>query len=158
HLCSSFAGLKLLGHFLEVIALNDVANFVFSKISKLDPALDPGSHFFYVILETAQCSDTPVIDWLTPARNTGSTGSHNSPVQYETSRNDSLGKCENLSHLRVPDDALSNLRIKQSDHSLFHLIDQFVDDAVELDLNSFALCGRCGLVLHLDVETNDHGV
>jgi hypothetical protein len=68
-----FAGLKLLGHFFEVVTLNDVANFVFGKISKLHPALNPGSHFFHVILETAQRGNSSVVDWLAAAQDAGST-------------------------------------------------------------------------------------
>ena len=64
---------QLLGHFLEVVALNRVANFVFSKISKLDSALNPDSYFFNVVLETAQRSNSSVVNRLAPAQNAGST-------------------------------------------------------------------------------------
>ena len=79
--------LQLLRHFLEVVALDDVTDFVLSEISKLDPALNPGSHFFHVILETAQRSDSPVVDWLAPAQDAGSARACDAPVQYERSRN-----------------------------------------------------------------------
>jgi hypothetical protein len=65
--------LQLLRHFLEVVALNDVADFILSKISKLDSALNPGSHFFHVILETAQRGDSSVVDRLAAAQDAGST-------------------------------------------------------------------------------------
>ena len=65
--------LQLLRHFLEVVALNRVANFVLGKISKLDSALDPDSHFFNVVLETAQRGNSSVVNRLAPAQNAGST-------------------------------------------------------------------------------------
>ena len=45
---------KLLGHRFELIALDDVADVVFTKIAELDTALQTGTDFFHVILETAK--------------------------------------------------------------------------------------------------------
>src|SRR5205807_2675549 len=87
-----------------------------------------------------------------------STCSCDSPVQYETSCDDSLGKLEHLPDFRVPNDAFSNLGIKHSDHRFFDLIDQFIDDAVKLDLNSFPLRRGCGLIFDFDIEADDDGV
>ena len=65
--------LQLLRHFLEVVALNNIADFVLRKISKFYTAFNPGSHFFHVVLETAQRGDSPVVDWLSTAQDAGST-------------------------------------------------------------------------------------
>ena len=55
----------------------------------------------------------------------------------------------------MADDALARLRIEQAGHRFLHLVDQFVDDRVELDLHAFALGGVGGAGFDLDVEADD---
>ena len=44
---------QLLRYFLEIVTLNDVANFVFGKVTEFDPAFDTRTDFFRIILKPA---------------------------------------------------------------------------------------------------------
>src|SRR5258708_27936969 len=58
----------------------------------------------------------------------------------------------------MADDRFSQLRIEQTDHGLFHLINELVNDAVEFDLHTFAFSGGGSLVFGFDVESDNDGV
>ena len=129
-------------HFLEIVTLDDVTNFVFGKVAEFDPTFDTGSYFFRIILEAAQRRDTSIINRLPATQNSGAPCSRNSAICHETPGDSPLRKLENLPDFRMADHTFPNFRIQHSDHRLFHLVDEFVNDAVELDLNAFPLRRR----------------
>ena len=55
----------------------------------------------------------------------------------------------------MANDEFAMLRIEQARHRFLHLVDQFVNDAVEFHLHAFAFGGVHGHALDLRVET-DH--
>ena len=68
------------------------------------------------------------------------------PSVTEATGDDAPAQLENLLDLGVADDGLAMLRIEHAGHRFLHLVDQFVDDAVKLDLHAFAFGGvrrRC---------------
>src|SRR3984957_8642241 len=149
---------QLLSHFLEIVTLNDVTNFVFGKVAEFDPTLDTSSHLFHVVLESAQCRDTAIINRLPATQNSGSPCAGNSAVCDEAAGDSSLCKLENLPDLCMADNAFPNFRIEHPDHGFFHLVDEFVDDAIQLDLDAFPFRRGSSLILYLDVKTDDHRV
>ena len=66
-----------------------------------------------------------------------------------------LRKPEYLAHFgRANDDFLEN-RLKQASHRRFHLVDQFVNDRVKLDLDAFALGDVGHAIIDARVEPKD---
>ncbi len=55
----------------------------------------------------------------------------------------------------MSDDLLAGDRIQQSGHGLFHLVDEFIDDRVELHLHTFSFRSRERLVFELNIETEN---
>jgi hypothetical protein len=45
---------KFLGHRLELIALDDVADVIFAEIAELNAAFQAGADFFHIVLKTAE--------------------------------------------------------------------------------------------------------
>ena len=57
----------------------------------------------------------------------------------------------------IAEGAFAELGIEESRHGFLHLVDEFVNDTEELDLDALALGGVGGRVVRLGVETDDHG-
>src|SRR5256714_15411955 len=119
----------------EQIALDDVAHLIFAEISQLDAAFETNPDFFHVVLETAKRGETAVVNRLALAQHPGARSPRNPAVGDEASGHDALAQLENLFHLGVADDRLPMFRIEQTGHRFLNLVDQFVNDAVELDLH-----------------------
>ena len=58
----------------------------------------------------------------------------------------------------MADDLLAGFRVEEAEHGFFDLIDEFVDDGVELDLDAFRFGGFDGFALEFDAEADDDGV
>ena len=58
----------------------------------------------------------------------------------------------------MTEDRFAEFGVEQSGHRVFDLVEQFINDAVELDLNAFAFRSGDRHVLHLCVEADDDGV
>src|ERR1700716_2715228 len=58
----------------------------------------------------------------------------------------------------MTDDRFSQFGVEQSDHRLFYLINQFVNDAVEFDLHTLTLSSGSSLVFGFDIKTDNDGV
>src|ERR1700674_205218 len=56
--------LEFLRDLLELIALDDVAHLKFAEVAKLDAAFQTGTHFFHVVLESAQRRNPAVVNRL----------------------------------------------------------------------------------------------
>ena len=60
--------------------------------------------------------------------------------------------------LGVADDGFAVFRREHAAHGFADLVEQFVNDAVELDLNALALGGLCSAVLGLGAKADDDGI
>src|SRR3981081_1941503 len=58
----------------------------------------------------------------------------------------------------MTDDRFSQFGVEHSDHCLFYLINQLVNDAVEFDLHTLTLSSGSSLVLGFDIKTDNDGV
>src|ERR1700759_771991 len=95
--------LQLLSPFLEIVTLNDVAHFKFGKVAKFDATFDTHSHFFHVILESAQRRYSSIVNRLSATQNPGATCANNPPVGHEAAGDSTLGEVKNLSDFCMPD-------------------------------------------------------
>ena len=71
---------------------------------------------------------------------------------------EALVDLEDLLHERMAYHLLSCEWIKQAKHGVPHLINEFVDDGVKLDLNAFTLGHSERLIFHLGIKSNDDGI
>jgi hypothetical protein len=70
-----------------------------------------------------------------------------------------LGEFENLFDLRVADDFFAALRLEQTGHGFLRLVDEFVDDGEQLDLNAFDACAALAALFSVFVfEADDDRV
>jgi hypothetical protein len=69
-----------------------------------------------------------------------------------------LGETEDLADLGLADDDFLEQRIEKAGHGFLHVVDQFVDDGVELDLHALVLGLFGGAAVHAGVEAEDDGV
>src|ERR1700681_3911985 len=56
--------LEFLRDLLELIALDDVTYLIFAEVAELDAAFQTGTHFFHVVLESAQRRNPAVVNRL----------------------------------------------------------------------------------------------
>src|SRR5438874_5689258 len=96
--------LQLLRNLLELVTLDDVAHLIFAEVAELDAAFQTGAHFFHVILETTQCREAAVVNWLTFSQNARAGGASNPSIGDQTSGHDPFAQLENLFHFCVADD------------------------------------------------------
>src|SRR5205814_1579849 len=143
---------KFLNHRFELVALDDVADEIFAEIAELDSAFQTGADFFHIVLKTAERRKSAVVNRLTFTNDTRATRASDSTVGNQTARDDAFAQLEDLFHFGVTEDRFTEFRIEQSGHRVPHLIEQFVNDAVELDLNAFAFRRRNSHVFNLRVE------
>src|SRR5258708_4121872 len=151
-------GSELLGDLFQSVALDDIANLVFIEVTELAAALDSGPDLFHIILEPPQSCDSAVINWLSLAQNSRPSGANNSAIGHEATGDCSLRQREHLTNFGMAGNGLPNFGIQHPDHGFFYLVDEFVDNAVKFDLNSFSLGRRCCLVFGLNVETDNDGI
>jgi hypothetical protein len=64
------AALQFLRNLFELITLDHIAYLVFAEVAQLDPAFQPGAHFFHVVLETPQRRNAAVVNRLALSQNT----------------------------------------------------------------------------------------
>src|SRR5207244_3411806 len=128
----------------ELIALDDVADLVFAEISELDSTFQTGAHFLHIILESPQSGESAVINRLAFSQHASASGAGDSSIGNQTTGNDALAQFENLFHFGMTNIRFAMLGIEQPRHRFFDLVEQFIDDAVKLDLHIFALSrGDC---------------
>src|SRR4030095_3908008 len=149
---------KFLGHRFELVALDDVADVVFAEIAELDTAFQARADFLHVVLETAERGKSAIINRLTLADYSGASGPSDSPIGHQTAGHDTFAQLEDLFHFGVSDDGFAEFRLEHSRHRVFDLVDQFVNDAVKLDLNAFPFRGRHRDIFNLSVESDDNCV
>ena len=131
---------------------------IFAEIAELDSAFQSGTHFLYIVLETAQRRKPAVINRLPFTEHAGPSHASYATVSHEAAGNDALAKVEHLLHFGVSDDGFPVFGLEQTSHRFLHLIEQLINDAVKFDLDSFAFCSGNGHVLHLHIETDHYSI
>src|SRR5205085_1764088 len=149
---------KFLGDRFELVALDDVANVILTEIAELDAALQAGADFFHVVLKTAERRKSAVVNGLALSNYACAPGARDSTVGDQATGDDSFAQLEDLFHFGVTKDRFAEFRVEQSRHSVFDLVDQFVNDAVKLDLNAFAFRRGDRHVFDLNIESDDNRV
>ena len=91
-------------------------------------------------------------------KDTGTRGASYATIGDETAGDDASAQFENLFYFGMSYYSFSMFRLQQARHRLFDLIEQFVNDAVKLDLDTLAFRGGNGHVLNLHIEANYDGV
>src|SRR5207302_888550 len=112
-------------------------------------------NFFHVVLESPESRDATIINWLAAAEDASPSGSRNATIGDQAPGHDTSAQLEYLFDLGVTNDGFPLLRIEHSGHRFFYLIQQFINDAVELDLNAFPFRCRHRHALDFDIEA-DH--
>ena len=92
------------------------------------------------------------------SQNTRARRPSNPAIGHEATGDDASAQLEYLFHLGVSNDGFAQFRIQQAGHGVFDLVEQFINNAVKLDLHAFAFCGRNRHGLDLHVEADDHCV
>src|SRR5208282_5584803 len=122
-----------------------------------DAALHAGPDFVDVVLEAAQGLDDALVDQALSAENAGFAANQAAVVDDAAGDVAAFGQLEDFADLGRADDDLFDDRFQQAGHGFLDLVDQFVNDRVELDLNPFPF----GQVGHTDinagVETQNDG-
>src|SRR5262249_38196262 len=106
----------------KLIALDHVAYLIFAEITKLYAAFQPGTHFLYIILETAQRRDPAVINRLPFAKHAGSRRPRYATISYQTAGDNAFAELEDLLYFGVSDDRFPVFRLQQTGHRFFDLI------------------------------------
>lgn len=152
------ASSELLGDFFEGVALDDIARFVVVEIAELDPAFQPVADFFDFVLEAFEGGDAAVVDRLTATEDSGASRAGDATVDDDTAADASTREVEDLFDFGVSDRGFAEFRIEETDEGFFHLIDEFVDDAIEFDLDIFPFRGHGSVIFHFDTESDDDGI
>src|SRR3984893_19153313 len=76
--------LEFLRDLLELIALDDVAYLIFAEVTELDAAFQTGTHFFHVVLESAQRRNSAVVNRLAFSQYASACDAGDATTGYET--------------------------------------------------------------------------
>src|SRR6266404_3651989 len=140
------------------VALDRVADLKIPKTVNANAAFHAGAHFIDFILEpTQRLGDALINKTLTPhdadlAADDAPDGDH------ATGHGNALGKCKYLADLGRADDDVLQDGVQQAGHGFLHLVNQFIDDGVELDLDTFTLGDVRNPVVDAGVEPEDDRV
>jgi len=140
---------------LERVALDDVAFLIFVELAEADAALVAVPDFLDLVLEAAQGRHLAVEHRHAAADDAGVGLAVDLAVGDVGTAGLAAGKLEHLADLGVADDLLAGDRVEQPEHGLADLVDEFVDDREELDLDILALRDLRGGAFHLHVEADD---
>ena len=143
--------------FLELVALDDVAFLVFVKLAETDSAFEVGADLLDLVLESAERGHPAIEDLDAAADHAGVGLAVDAAVRDERASHPAPVEFENLPDLCVADDGLAGERLQQAQHRLAHLVDQFVDDRVELQVHVGCLGGFHSLGFDLHVEPENDG-
>src|SRR5438034_1029045 len=102
----------------KLIALDHVAYLIFAEIAELDSAFQSGTHFLYIVLETAQRRKPAVINRLPFTEHAGPSHASYATVSHEAAGNDALAKVEHLLHFGVSDDGFPVFGLEQTSHPI----------------------------------------
>src|SRR5581483_7724749 len=138
------------------VALDNVTDLEVVEILDANAALEPGPDFLHVILEAPQRPDAPRVDLGAVPDHAHATFAIDDPGPHRAPGNDAdLRDLEQLAHLGVAIDDLALLRPQQPFERRPNLGHRLIDDAIELDLDAFALGRRARVVVGPDVEPDD---
>src|SRR5262249_43499938 len=124
---------------LQRVAFNRVPHLKIIEAVNADAAFHAGAHLIDFVLETAQGLHHAFVNQPLAAHHADFAADDASAADDAAGHFSALGQLENLPHLGRADDVFLEDRFQQTGHGFLHLVDQFVDDGVELDLDPFAL-------------------
>src|SRR6266481_1678893 len=140
------------------VALDCVADLKITKTVNANAAFHAGAHFIDFILEpTQRLGDALINEALAP--HDADLAADDAPDRdHATGDGNALGKGENLADFGRADDDVLQDRIQQAGHGLLHLVNQFINDGIKLDLDPFALGDVRNTVVNPGVEPEYNGV
>src|ERR1700683_1237354 len=118
------ASSEFLRHFLECVALDNVARLVLVEVPELDAAFEAAADLLHIILETAQRGETAVVNRLATAEDPRAGGAGDAAIGDHATCHEPFRKLEQLLDFGVPDDGFAGLGIEHSRHGFFDLVDE----------------------------------
>src|SRR5213075_199256 len=97
------------------------------------------AHLVDLVLEASQRLDDPLEKDILAAADADLAFDHPAAGDGATGDIAALGELEQLADLGGPHNHLLEDRVQEASHGFLHLVDQFVDDGIEFDLDAFAL-------------------
>src|SRR5262245_48148342 len=143
------------GYLFGSIAFEDIANFDVVEVLDADAALETIAHLANVVLEAPERCDAAIedLDAITnhaqPALTIDDTTSHETAGDGADTRD-----LEDLANLRLAENDFALLGPEHAFHRRAHVGYRFIDDAVQLDVDAFALRGSPGVVVGANVEAD----
>src|SRR6185437_2930283 len=138
------------------VALDNVADLDVVEVLDADTALEALAHFTHIILEAAQRADDAVVHLDTIANDTHATRAVDDSIAHAATSDDADARdLEYLADLRVAENHLALFGAKHAFQRELHILDGFVDDLVQLDLDALALGGIARVVVRTHVEADD---
>src|SRR5262249_51010711 len=123
-----------------------------------DAALEPFAYLAHVVLEALERRDGAVEDFDAVANHSHATLAidHAAANGTASDRSDARN-LEDVAHLGLAEHDFALFGAKHAFHRRTNVGDRLVDDAIELDLDAFALRGRTRVVVGTHVEADDDG-
>src|SRR5437773_1392644 len=151
------SSLQFLRHFFQGVTFDHVSDLEIIEAIQADAAFHPGADFVDFILETSQRQGDALIDKALAALDAHFAFDDAAVGDDAPGNVAALGEREDLAHFGGADDDLPDQRVQQAGHRFLHFVDEFVNDRVEFDLDSFTL-GQIGhAVVHAGVESENDG-
>src|SRR6185503_2848250 len=150
---------QLGGDLFGGVRLNDVTGLEIVVTVDADAAFHAGAHFVDLVLKAAEGLDVALEEHVFAAADADLALDH-APIGDDAAGDvAAFGEVEHLANFGRADDDFLEHRVKQACHGLLHLVDEFVNNGVELDLDSFALgdIGHAGVNARVEAEDDPLG-
>ena len=145
--------------FLDRVTFDNVAGLEVLEILEAQTAFAAGFDFFDVILEMLEAGDTAFeLDGF--AANDADAADALEPSAVDVTAGDlgAFGELENLADFGAADDGFLGFGFEKAFHGFFNLVEEFIDDGVEFDLDVFAFGGVGDAGFGFDAKADDNGV
>src|ERR1043166_3055499 len=150
------AWLQFGGELFDGVGLDHVSDLKLVEAVDADAAFHAGANLVDLVLKTAQRQRVPFEDEVFAAHDPDLALEDASVADDTTGDMAAFGKLEEFLDLGGADDHLLDHRIEQTGHRFLHLVDQFVDDGIKLDLHRFALGDFRHAIVDASVEAENN--
>src|ERR1019366_6944073 len=138
-------------------SFDDVVGFHVVEIFERDTPFVALRDFAHVVLEALEGGELAFPYRAAVADQPRARAAHNLAVDDHASRDGGAGHAENLADFGAAERFFAVGRREQTFHRLAHIVDRFVDDGVEANLDALFLREVRGLRFGTDVEADDDG-
>src|ERR1044071_2109037 len=149
--------LQFLRDFLQGIAFDNVADLEIVEAVQPHAAFHSGTDFVDFVLEAAEGQGYAFVDEALSPLNAHLAFDDAAGGDDAAGDITALGECKKLPHFGGSDDDFPDKGIEQAGHGFLHLVDQFVNDGVEFDLDAFAFGDLRHAVVDSRVEAENDG-